>query len=893
MKEQPLSDVLRELKRKCIVPIVDKTNGGQVWKTSTHRYTLDNSRKIAVYAFQKEFQCVHTFEGHSSAVCNVVISPDGLRIVSRSDDKTVKVWQDGQCVQTLDGHSSFVCCVALSPDGNRIATGSDDRTVKVWQDGQCVQTLNGHSSSVCCVSFSPDGNRIATGSKDRTVKVWQDGQCIQTLSGHSGRGSCVSFSPDGNRIATGSNDRTVKVWQDGVCVQTFVGHSSGVCSIAFSPDGMRIATGSADKTVKVWEDGQCVQTFEDHTNSVYSVAFSPDGKRIASGSADKTVKVWKDEQCVQTFEGHTSAVYSVAFSPDGMRIASGSDDKTVKVWDLPFDLKYTATIPTHSPLVTFAVSTDPDCFASVHQDGDIFVWKKDTCVYTVSLRDVDWMAFCSSSILMGEQTNGKAFVIENGRLIWNDAAHNSTFVRSALLKIKTANQSENDCVFGEGASSLRLAEERCDRIRCQEEMEAVQLRKSAEASVAAAKEMSTSLRAYILSLESALDRVHFDFDFFAEKLDRRDLSEIVETSLTSIRTVQKFCSLELKKFFPTPTDENAYSRESIAVGEMVAYGGQGVVHKCIVNNRVAALKEPVFRQVVKANGITVSASETNRRSAFESLRNEYEALCAISSPNVVRPVALLVEDGTNELAGFLQQLCSEGDLVSYLKRVRSHDVLSDNRLFRIALQVALGLSAVRSAGFVHRDVKACNFLVCLDEQGSEIVKIGDLGTADFSEYNQNHTMPIGTTGEFRPTSRYASPEYVGGKVLRAKYQQSVSHDLWGYGHVLYECATGKIPYYEEEEDRDAEDRIRDGETPTWPLDSKVPDWLKSLCEKCWTTSPEMRLAAFPCQFQSIVLDLCRMDPETAKGVMIDLARFERAEIRDIFVTASPFLASGD
>jgi WD40 repeat protein len=68
----------------------------------------------------------------------------------------------------------MVECLACSPDGRRLVTGSEDRTIKLWDTatGEEVFTLRGHTSGVFSVAFSPDGRRIASGSVDRTVRVW-------------------------------------------------------------------------------------------------------------------------------------------------------------------------------------------------------------------------------------------------------------------------------------------------------------------------------------------------------------------------------------------------------------------------------------------------------------------------------------------------------------------------------------------------------------------------------------------------------------------------------------------------------------------------------------------------------------------------------------------------
>ncbi|KAK3952208.1 hypothetical protein QBC32DRAFT_324617 [Pseudoneurospora amorphoporcata] len=113
----------------------------------------------------------------------------------------------GSCLQTLKGHSDYVRSIAFSPDGQRLASGSDDRTIKIWDaaSGSCLQTLEGHSSYVYSVAFSPDGQRLASGSNDKTIKIWDlaSGNCLQTLEGHSGSVYSVAFSPDGQRLASG------------------------------------------------------------------------------------------------------------------------------------------------------------------------------------------------------------------------------------------------------------------------------------------------------------------------------------------------------------------------------------------------------------------------------------------------------------------------------------------------------------------------------------------------------------------------------------------------------------------------------------------------------------------------------------------------------------------
>ena len=182
---------------------------------------------------------VRTLSGHGRGVNALALTGDG-RVVSGSDDGTVKVWDlnSGQEQRTLSGHGGRVRALALTGDG-RVVSGSDDGTVKVWDlnSGQEQRTLSGHGGRVRALALTGDG-RVVSGSDDGTVKVWDlnSGQEERTLSGHGGGVSALALMGDG-RVVSGSHDGTVKVWDlnSGQEERTLSGH--GVCGECVGVDG--------------------------------------------------------------------------------------------------------------------------------------------------------------------------------------------------------------------------------------------------------------------------------------------------------------------------------------------------------------------------------------------------------------------------------------------------------------------------------------------------------------------------------------------------------------------------------------------------------------------------------------------------------------------------------
>jgi WD40 repeat protein len=316
-----------------------------------------------------------SYDIHSHWVLAVAWSPDapcsspgcGSRIASAGGDGTVQIWHadTGQHILTYRGHAHkgilsktklvpTVYNIVWSPDGKRIASAGDGKSVHVWDanTGATIFKYTGHSGllpNVYALAWSPDGTRIASGcssiGRDKTIHVWdvKTGQTLlrfDALAGLSPSFSvlALAWSPDGARIASTCSDKNVHVWDatNGKHLMTYTTPSDWVRDMAWSPDGKLLAVANGDHTVQVWdsETGKVILTYSGHTDSLRAIAWSPDGICIASASNDNTVRLWDavTGNHIFTYRGHTDWTTAVAWSPDGLHIASASNDRTVHVW---------------------------------------------------------------------------------------------------------------------------------------------------------------------------------------------------------------------------------------------------------------------------------------------------------------------------------------------------------------------------------------------------------------------------------------------------------------------------------------------------------------------------------------------------------------------------------
>jgi eukaryotic-like serine/threonine-protein kinase len=267
---------------------------------------------------------------------------------------------------------------------------------------------------------------------------------------------------------------------------------------------------------------------------------------------------------------------------------------------------------------------------------------------------------------------------------------------------------------------------------------------------------------------------------------------------------------------------------------MLGAGGMGEVYRA----RDTRLDRSVAIKILPPH----LSSSPDLKQRFE---REARAISALSHPHI----CTLHDIGSQDNIDFLVMEYLEGEtLADRLRR----GPLSLDQITKAGSEIAEALDTAHRAGIIHRDLKPSN--VMLAKSGAKLMDFGlakpsafraaagtssaPLLSAAVTLTSPNpHASPLTTAGSILGTIQYMSPEQIEGRDADAR------SDIFAFGTVLYEMATGKRAFEGKSQLSIASAILEKEPEPLCSAQPKVPPALEDIVRICLAKNPEERYSS--------------------------------------------------
>lgn len=243
----------------------------------------------------------------NSGIRVICTNEDGSRIFTSSFyDYSIQVWNpiDSTLIYNLYGHNDTINTIIYDKYFDRIISGSDDFTIKIWILNQLdpILSLEDHQEPInsICIDYNGGINsKIISGSDDCTIKIWDfnSEDPLNTLDLHTEAVNVVCFDNDLKIIISGGNDNNIFCTDinTGMVLKNFNDHLNAIISICCDENNKKLYSSSfGEFKIRNYVSGDIYYAFYT-TFTINYICINNDGSQFFVLTNDEIVKIINSE----------------------------------------------------------------------------------------------------------------------------------------------------------------------------------------------------------------------------------------------------------------------------------------------------------------------------------------------------------------------------------------------------------------------------------------------------------------------------------------------------------------------------------------------------------------------------------------------------------------------